>query len=94
MAKNKSASMQKNGAHAKLDEGKLAVAGAVLGAVWLGLLGLTTMGMGWGYGMMNMMGSIYLGYGPTLPGVLIGMLWGAIDGAICGYALAWIYNRA
>ncbi len=94
MAKNKQAASRATGGRAKLDEGRMAMAGAALGIVWTGLLGLTTMSMGWGTGMMNMMGSLYLGYGPTLGGVLIGMLWGALDGAIGGYVLAWIYNRA
>ena len=55
--------------------------------------------MGWiapsGYGveMVNLLSTVYIGYGPGLIGGLIGGFWGAIDGGIGGALFAWLYNR-
>ena len=39
-------------------------------------------------------GKIYRGYSVTPIGSLIGLVWGLIDGAVCGAIIAWIYNKA
>jgi hypothetical protein len=36
---------------------------------------------------------IYRGYTITPLGSVIGLLWGLLDGFICGAILAWLYNR-
>lgn len=79
----------------RLDERRLALAGGMAWALGVGLLGAGNMALGgWGGGMMSLMGSVYVGYGATVPGVLTGMVWALADGGICGYVLAWLYNRA
>ncbi len=44
---------------------------------------------------LNIMMSIYPFYDPTSSffGVLLGGLYGLIDGFVCGYVVAWLYNR-
>ncbi len=55
--------------------------------------------MGWvasfGYGLevVNLISTVYIGYGPGLISGLIGAVWGAIDGGIGGLIFAWLYNR-
>jgi hypothetical protein len=41
------------------------------------------------------MASVYPGYSasPGIGQVIIGTLYGAADGAICGALFAWLYNR-
>ena len=67
-----------------------------LGVTW----GLLVLLMGWA-GMLfenwcdeaiEVLASIYIGYGPTMLGGIIGMLWGFLDGAIAGIVIALIYN--
>jgi len=66
-----------------------------LGGTWGGgvfLLGLMAAFLEWGTPMVELLGSVYLGYGPTPVGSLIGLVWAFIDGAIGGFILAWVYN--
>ena len=60
----------------------------------LGLLFLALAGYFHGYGMdlINMISSLYYGYGATVAGGFYGLLWGFIDGFICGLVFAAIYN--
>ncbi len=37
--------------------------------------------------------SVYPGYSITLGGSFIGLGYGLIDGFVCGYIFAWLYNR-
>ncbi len=78
-------------AAARLDERKMSIAGAAVGAVGMGLMGFGGMMSGWGYGMM---GRYYGGYGFTPLALVSGLLWGAVIGAVGGYVLAWAYNKA
>ncbi len=52
---------------------------------WLILLGA-------GAGTMSFLETAYPGYSMSPAGSLVGMVWGFIDGAICGAILAWLYN--
>lgn len=38
-------------------------------------------------------GSKYIGYTVTIPGLLLGGLWGFVDAGIGGLILAWLYNK-
>jgi hypothetical protein len=74
----------------------MAVSWAVLwGAVML-LTGLiNSAGSGYGQDFLNAMASIYPGYHAT-PGflqVLLGTVYGAIDGFFGGWVFAWLYNK-
>lgn len=61
-----------------------------LGTLILGLIAFFS-----GYGMMAVtnLGSVYVGFAPTLVGSVVGALWGFIDGMIGGLILGFVYNR-
>lgn len=69
--------------------------GLALGVMWgagvffLGLMGT----FGWGTPIVELLGSGYIGYGPSLGGSVIGGIWAFVDGAVGGIVLAWLYNR-
>jgi len=74
----------------------LALASAIL---WgLAMLGMGLANLMWGnYGrlFLETMSSVYLGYHATrsVAGVIIGALYGAVDGLIGGAVFAWLYNQ-
>ncbi len=39
--------------------------------------------------LVNLIASLYIGFAPTLPGSILGALWGLIDRLIGGVVLAW-----
>jgi hypothetical protein len=43
--------------------------------------------------MIELLGSLYLGFRPTLPGSAIGGAWAFVDGTLAGVLVAWLYNR-
>jgi len=67
-----------------------------VGAVWA--LGVLLLGwaaaFGWGTALVDMLASLYLGYGASFVGGIIGALWAIVDGAIAGALIAAIYNLA
>ncbi len=77
---------------AKLSVKGLAISLGSVGALYVFLLGLYGMA-GRGASMMNMMGSMYIGFGPTFLGSIVGAIYGFVDGAIGGAIIAWIYNK-
>ena len=80
----------------KLDVKTTAVA---LGLVW-GVLGMLLTGLGnliWpGYGqaLLDVMASVYPGCdaAPSIGQVIIGTLYGVLDGIVVGAVFAWLYN--
>ena len=74
----------------------LAWTGAVLWGLAVFLTGvLNLIFPSYGVAMLDMVRSIYPGYGATagFVGVIVGTLYAALDGAVCGALLAWLYNR-
>ena len=59
--------------------------GLLLLTWWLILLGAEP-------GTMSFVEAVYPGYSMTVLGSFVGLVWAAIDGAICGAILAWLYN--
>ncbi len=59
---------------------------AVFSMALLGLTGLAT-------GLINGLGTLYLGYTEGFVGSILGLIYGFIDGFIGCYAFAWLYNR-
>jgi len=67
-----------------------------------------TLGIFWGVGLFiitwwiiitggatgepTFIGRVYLGYRINAIGSVIGLLWGFVDGLICGAIFAWLYN--
>jgi hypothetical protein len=48
--------------------------------------------LGWGTAFAEMVGSFYVGFGPTLGGALIGAVWGFAVGFVFFALGAWLYN--
>jgi hypothetical protein len=87
---------------------KLSVKGLAitLGLVW-GVLGMLLVGLcnliwpSYGVAFLEVMASLYPGY-PLYPGyhatasfgqVIVGTMYGVVDGAVAGAVFAWVYNR-
>ena len=75
-------------------------AAAVTGGVLWGVLAMLAIGVGnllvegYGQAFLDVMASVYPGYTatPTVGQVIIGTLYGLLDGALAGAAFAWLYN--
>ena len=81
----------------KLDVKALALTAAILwGLVAMLLTGIANLlWPSYGQGFLSVMASVYPGYEATrsVGQVVIGSLYGLLDGAIAGALLAWLYNR-
>jgi hypothetical protein len=68
--------------------------GVAIGAVWaFYVFGLAIAAMfGWGTALVDTLASLYIGYGASIIGAIIGAVWAFIDGFIAGVLIAWIYN--
>jgi hypothetical protein len=75
----------------KLQLVPLGVAFGVLWAVYVFCLGITAM-FNWGGGIVDGLGTLYIGYGPSVLGAIIGAIWAFVDGLVAGAIIAWIYN--
>jgi hypothetical protein len=76
---------------------KLSVKGLALslGILWgVGIFVLTwwIILIGGATGEPTFIGRVYIGYRINTLGSIIGLLWGFVDGFICGGILAWLYN--
>jgi hypothetical protein len=76
----------------KFSPNALGVAIGVLWAAYIFFCGITAM-FGWGSALVTAFASLYIGYGASIPGAIIGALWGFVDGYIAGVVIAWLYNR-
>jgi hypothetical protein len=79
-------------------DGKLSTIrfGLACGATcFLGMLFLGVLAAYFGYGlpMVQVIGSVYWGFEPTLPGSVIGAAWGMADGFVTGWLFTWFYNK-
>lgn len=61
--------------------------------IYIVSLGLLAGFFNWGVPFVELMGSLYIGYKPTLIGSLVGGVWALVDGAIAGVIIALVYNR-
>lgn len=80
----------------KLSVKGLAYASALLWGLALFLTGvLNLIWPKYGVAMLDMMRSIYPGYAAMsgFVAVIVGTLYAAADGLICGALLAWLYNK-
>ncbi|MFW6134855.1 MAG: bacteriophage holin [Elusimicrobiota bacterium] len=49
--------------------------------------------LGWGKEITEVIASLYIGFGPSFVGGLIGAVWGFVDGLIWGLLIGIIYNK-
>ena len=75
----------------KFSPNALGIAIGVLWAAYCLFCGITAM-FGWGIALVEAISSLYIGYGPSVLGAIIGALWGFVDGYIAGVVIAWLYN--
>jgi hypothetical protein len=69
------------------------IAFGVIYAVVFFLYGALAALFGWGAALAEIIGSFYIGFGPTLIGALTGALWGFAIGFVFFALGAWLYNR-
>ena len=77
----------------KLDVRAMGIAWGVVWSFGVILTGLLAAYTGLGKAFVDIMGSCYIGYTPTLTGSLIGGTWAFVDGGITGALIAFIYNK-
>ncbi|MBU0455357.1 MAG: bacteriophage holin [Pseudomonadota bacterium] len=68
------------------------IAAGLIWAAYLLGLGFAADMTGYGHELIRTFGFIYIGYGPSVKGSLIGAAWGFLDGFIGSLVFAWIYN--
>jgi len=69
----------------------LGIAVGVLWAIYVFFAGIVAM-FGWGVALVDVLASLYLGYGASIVGAIIGAVWAFVDGIIAGVVVAWVYN--
>ena len=57
-----------------------------LGTLWLLMRGYDGR-------LISQLDHFYLGYSYSAVGAFVGLVWGFVDGAVCGAVFAWLYNR-
>jgi hypothetical protein len=70
--------------------------GFAIAALWgagVFLTGLISTISGWSDQAVTVLGSVYLGYSSSVAGSFIGTAWALVDGFVCGFVIAWLYNR-
>ena len=75
----------------KLHVWALTLSLAVVSALWLMIVAWLG-ALGWGTPVIELMSAYYIGYAPTFIGGLVGIVWGAILGGLCGCLIAVFYN--
>ncbi len=74
-----------------LNRGSFAIAfGIVWGLVHF-IFGIGAM-LGWSNAYVDVLSSIYIGYGPTIIGAIVGAIWAFVCGTITALIFAYIYN--
>lgn len=76
----------------KLHALRLGIAVGIVWAIGVLCLGGAAIVFDWGTPVVQLLESVYLGFSPTLPGLLIGVLWAFVDGFIGGFLIGWVYN--
>ncbi|UCC84005.1 MAG: hypothetical protein JSW46_03480 [Gemmatimonadota bacterium] len=79
----------------KLSVKSLAISCSIFMAALVFLMGLAHLiWPGYGTAFLEVTASVYPGYDVGGFGsVIVGTLYAAVDGAVCGAVLAWLYNR-
>ncbi|MBN1914047.1 MAG: bacteriophage holin [Candidatus Omnitrophica bacterium] len=70
--------------------------GLTLGIVWslsVSIMGILAMTINYGASFVNVLSKLYIGYGASISGVMIGAIWGFFDAGIGGVIIAWLYNK-
>jgi hypothetical protein len=76
-----------------LNATKLGLAGGIAWGVCLFLTTLLSVWTGYGKAFLEMVSSLYPWFGISIGGAFLGLIEGFIDGFVCLFVLAWLYNR-
>ena len=76
----------------KLKPVPFGLAAGILWGLAILIIGLASAVTGYGGRFIDVVGSFYLGYVATIPGSIIGGIWGFFDALIAGAIFAWVYN--
>ncbi len=76
----------------KLDALRLGLAAGITWAAGIALLACLARLFGWGGPAVEIIASVYIGFGATWAGLAVGALWGLADGFVGGFLIAWLYN--
>jgi len=77
----------------KIDAAKFGFAFGIIYALVFFVIGILAAVFGWGTEIMGLMGELYVGFGPTPLGAVVGAVWGFVIGFAFFGSAAWIYNR-
>ncbi len=70
----------------------LAMAAGIVFGLGTMFLGWVAGVNGWGMAMVQLMSSVYTGFGPSWMGGVWGGIWSFVDGFISALVFAWLYN--
>ena len=77
----------------RIQAAKFGISVGIVYAVVFFLWGVLGALFGWGAAMAEMIGSFYVGFGPSFVGAVIGAVWGFVVGFVFFALAASIYNR-
>lgn len=77
----------------KLDVKALALTSGILWGLGIFILTWWIIAFDGSSESVTFLGKIYRGYAVTPLGSIIGLIWGLVDGLICGGIFAWVYNK-
>jgi len=72
---------------------KAGLAVGIVFAISTLFLGLMATWFNWGTELVNLIGSLYIGYDATFVGSIAGFAWAFIDGFIVGFLVLWVYEK-
>ncbi len=76
----------------RLHKTALGLAAGILWGLTVFVTTLWVVGAGGGE-HLELLAKFYLGYGVSVVGAFVGLVWAFICGFVCGWIFAWLYNR-
>jgi hypothetical protein len=77
----------------KLSVKALALTAGILWGATVCLTTLWLLALGYQGGLMRVLDHFYFGYTFSVVGAFVGLVYGFVDGLVCGAIFAWLYNR-
>ncbi len=76
----------------KLSVKALALASGILWGASVFVATLWLLMRGYDGRLIAQLDHFYIGYSYSVVGAFVGLVWGFVDGAVCGAIFAWLYN--
>ena len=77
----------------KLNVKALALAAGIVWGAMIFILTFWFLIFGYAGRQLGQLSCIYFGYSVTWYGAFIGLVYGFVDGLVCGAVFAWVYNK-